>query len=67
MANQRTRSSSDTKLIGHDLIVTRPLVRGPITVALRAEGIVLNEDFFLATALLYRSGTGSREEPYEAV
>lgn len=55
---------TETKLVDHDLIVTRPLVHGPMTIDLRAENLVLNEDFFLAVELLYRGGIGSPEEPY---
>ena len=35
-----------------DVIVTSPIVRGPITVDLSADQLVLNEDFFLAIELL---------------
>lgn len=55
---------TEIKLIDHDLIVTRPLVRGPMTVDLRAEKLLLNKDFFLAIELLNRSEIGSPEEPY---
>ncbi|MGY3091192.1 hypothetical protein ACVWYF_004258 [Hymenobacter sp. UYAg731] len=55
---------TETKLLTHDLIVTRPLLTGPMTIDLRAENLVLDEDFLLAVELLDRSGIGSPEEPY---
>lgn len=55
---------TETKLLAHDLIVTRPLVMGPMTIDLRTENLVLDEDFLLAVELLDRSGIGSPEEPY---
>lgn len=43
---------TETKLLPRDVIVTSPIVRGPITVDLSADQLVLNEDFFLAIELL---------------
>jgi hypothetical protein len=43
---------TDTKLLSRDVIVTSPIVRGPITVDLTADQLVLNEDFFLAIEML---------------
>ena len=43
---------TETKLLSRDVIVTSPIVRGPITVDLSADQLVLNEDFFLAIELL---------------
>ena len=43
---------TETKLLSRDVIVTSPIVRGPITVDLSANQLVLNEDFFLAIELL---------------
>ena len=43
---------TETKLLPRDVIVTSPIVRGPITVDLSADRLVLNEDFFLAIELL---------------
>ena len=40
------------KLLPRDVIVTSPIVRGPITVDLSADQLVLNEDFFLAIEML---------------
>ena len=43
---------TENKLLRRDVIVTSPVVRGPITVDLSADQLVLNEDFFLAIELL---------------
>ena len=43
---------SDIKLLPRDVIVTSPIVRGPITVDLSADQLVLNEDFFLAIEMI---------------
>ena len=43
---------TEVKLLPRDIIVTSPIVRGPITVDLSADHLVLNEDFFLAIELL---------------
>ena len=43
---------TEVKLLPRDVIVTSPIVRGPITVDLSADHLVLNEDFFLAIELL---------------
>ncbi|ALW84697.1 hypothetical protein AUC43_06145 [Hymenobacter sedentarius] len=43
---------TEVKLLPRDVIVTSPIVRGPITVDLSADQLVLNEDFFLAIELL---------------
>ena len=43
---------TEIKLLPRDVIVTSPIVRGPITVDLRADQLGLNEDFFLAIELI---------------
>ena len=43
---------TEVKLLPRDVIVTSPIVRGPITVDLSADQLVLNEDFFLAIEML---------------
>ncbi|MDQ2792382.1 MAG: carboxypeptidase-like regulatory domain-containing protein [Bacteroidota bacterium] len=43
---------TEVKLLTRDIIVTSAVVRGPITVDLSADQLVLNEDFFLAIELL---------------
>ena len=43
---------TDIKLLPRNVIVTSPIVRGPITVDLSADQLVLNEDFFLAIELI---------------
>ena len=43
---------TEVKLLPRDVIVTSSIVRGPITVALSADQLVLNEDFFLAIEML---------------
>ena len=42
----------EVKLLPREVIVTSPIVRGPITVDLSADQLVLDEDFFLAIELL---------------
>jgi hypothetical protein len=43
---------TETKLLPREVIVTSPVVRGPITVDLSADQLVLSENFFLAIELL---------------
>ncbi len=43
---------TEVKLLSRNVIVTSPIVHGPITVDLSADQLVLNEDFFLAIELL---------------
>jgi hypothetical protein len=43
---------SDTKLLARDIFVTMPVVRGPVTVDLSAEKLVIDEDFFLAVEMV---------------
>ena len=43
---------TDIKLLPRNVIVTSPIVRGPITVDLSADQLVLKEDFFLAIELI---------------
>lgn len=43
---------TETKLLHREVIVTSPVVRGPIIVDLSADQLVLNEDFFLSIELL---------------
>ena len=43
---------TDVKLLTRDVIVTSPVVRGPITVDLSADQLTLDENFFLAIELL---------------
>ena len=43
---------TEVKLLPREVIVTSPIVRGPITVDLSADQLVLNENFFLAIELL---------------
>jgi hypothetical protein len=43
---------TEVKLLPREVIVTSPIVRGPITVDLSVDQLVLNEDFFLAIELL---------------
>ena len=43
---------TEAKLLPRDIIVTSPVVRGPVTVDLSANQLLLSEDFFLATELL---------------
>ena len=43
---------TEVKLLPRDVIVTSSIVRGPITVDLRADHLVLNEDLFLAIEML---------------
>ncbi len=47
---------TDTKLLAHDLVVTAPVVRGPLKVDLSAENLVLDENFFLAVEMLKWEG-----------
>lgn len=48
---------TETKLLARDVVITAPVVRGPITVDLSANQLVLNEPFFLAVELLKWEGT----------
>ena len=43
---------TETKLLAHDLLVTMPVVRGPVKVDLRTEQLVLDENFFLAVEMI---------------
>ena len=43
---------TETKLLTRDVIVTAPIVRGPIRVDLSADQLVVNEDFFLAIEMI---------------
>ena len=43
---------TEKKLLAREVIVTSSIVRGPVTVDLSADHLVLNEDFFLAIELL---------------
>lgn len=43
---------TDAKLLTHDIMVNMPVVRGPVTVDLTAEKLVLEEDFFLAVEMV---------------
>ena len=43
---------TEVKLLPRDVIITSPVVRGPITVDLSADQLVLSEDFFLAIEML---------------
>ena len=43
---------TDTKLLARDIIVTMPVVRGPVSVDLRAENLVFDEAFFLAVEMI---------------
>ena len=43
---------TETRLLPRNIIVTSPVVRGPITVDLSADQLVVNEDFFLAIEML---------------
>ena len=53
---------TDTKLLTRNLLVTAPAVRGPITVDLRADQLVLDENFFLAIEMLKWEQASSEEE-----
>lgn len=43
---------TDAKLLARDVIVSAPIVKGPITVDLQADQLVLSEDFFLSLEML---------------
>lgn len=43
---------TDTKLLTRDIIVTAPAVRGPLTVDLTPDQLILDENFFLAIEML---------------
>ena len=43
---------TEVKLLPRDVIVSSPIVRGPITVDLSTDQLMLNEDFFLAIEML---------------
>lgn len=43
---------TDTKLMARDVVVTMPIVKGPVTVDLNAEKLVLNENFFLSVEMV---------------
>ncbi|SFQ21329.1 carboxypeptidase-like regulatory domain-containing protein [Hymenobacter arizonensis] len=43
---------TETKLLNRNVIVSSPIVRGPITVDLSADQLVLSEDFFLAIEMI---------------
>lgn len=43
---------TDTKLLARDIVVTMPVVRGPVAVDLQADQLVLDEDFFLAVEMI---------------
>lgn len=43
---------TDTKLLARDIIVTMPVVRGPVIVDLGPEKLVLDEDFFVAVEIV---------------
>ena len=51
---------TETKLLAHDVLVTMPAVHGPVKVDLRAEQLVLDENFFLAVELLHWTTTDPR-------
>ena len=53
---------TDTKLLTRNLLVTAPAVRGPITVDLRADQLILDENFFLAIEMLKWEQASSEEE-----
>ena len=53
---------TDTKLLTRNLLVTAPAVRGPITVDLRADELILDENFFLAIEMLKWEQASSAEE-----
>jgi len=53
---------TDTKLLARNLIVTAPAVRGPITVDLSADQLVLDENFFLAIEMLKWEHASPRAE-----
>jgi hypothetical protein len=43
---------TETKLLRRDVIVTSPVVRGPITIDLRQDELVVDEDFLLAIEMI---------------
>ena len=47
---------SDAKLLRREVIVTAPVVRGPMTVDLSADQLVLDEDFYLSVEMLKWEG-----------
>ncbi|MDJ0366231.1 carboxypeptidase-like regulatory domain-containing protein [Hymenobacter sp. H14-R3] len=53
---------TDTKLLTRDIIVTAPAVRGPITVDLSADQLILDENFFLAIEMLKWENATPRAE-----
>ena len=53
---------TDTKLLTRNLLVTAPAVRGPITVDLRADQLILDENFFLAIEMLKWEQASAEEE-----
>lgn len=51
---------TDTKLLARDVIVTSPVVKGPLVVDLSADQLVLDEDFFLAIEMIKWVGAAER-------
>lgn len=51
---------TDAKLLPRDVIVTAPIVKGPITVDLAADQLVLDEDFFLSLEMLRWTDAAAR-------
>ena len=43
---------TETKLLAHDVVVTMPVVHGPVKVDLRDEHLVLSENFLLAAEII---------------
>ena len=53
---------TDTKLLTRDIIVTAPAVRGPITVDLSPDQLILDENFFLSIEMLKWDNASPRAE-----
>jgi hypothetical protein len=58
---------TDTKLLARNLIVTAPAVRGPLTVDLTPDQLILDENFFLAIEMLkWENATPQAEFTFSA-
>jgi hypothetical protein len=58
---------TDTKLLARNIIVTAPAVRGPLTVDLSADQLILDENFFLAIEMLkWENATPQAEFTFSA-
>ena len=55
---------TETKLLPHDVVVTMPVVPGPVKVDLRAEHLLLRENFLLAAEIIDWKDAGSPDATF---